>query len=71
MQSFFNVYKNRTFTFKISLPIILVVKALDTQSRVPDLNLLAGFKIKVISAFHSVKVDSMSSRNSWGLSVEK
>ena len=37
--------------------IILVVKALDSQSRVPLSNLLSGFKIKVISAFHPAEVD--------------
>ena len=34
-----------------------VVKALDFQYKVPNSNLLGGFKIKVISAFHLVKVD--------------
>ena len=53
----FNVYKNWIFTFKIGLPIILVVKVLDSQSNVLDSNLLGGFKIKVISVFHPVKVD--------------
>ena len=38
-------------------PIILVVKELDSQSRVPDSNLLGGFMIKVILAFHPVRVD--------------
>ena len=38
-------------------PIILVVKVLNSQSRVLDSNLLGGFKIKVISAFHPAEVD--------------
>ena len=38
-------------------PITLVVKMLDSQSMVPDSNLLGSFKFKVISAFHSVEVD--------------
>ena len=42
--------------FKI-FPVILVIKELDSQSRVPDSNLLSGFMIKVISAFHPAKVD--------------
>ena len=35
----------------------LVVKALDSQPRVPDSNLLGDFKINVISACHPVEVD--------------
>ena len=38
-------------------PIILVVKALDSQSRVSDSNVQGAFKIKVILAFHPAKVD--------------
>ena len=38
-------------------PVILVVKALDSPCRVPGSNLQGGFKIKVISAFHPVKID--------------
>ena len=38
-------------------PIILLVKALESQCRVPGSNLLGFFKIKVISAFHPVEVD--------------
>ena len=48
MQSLCNVYKNWTFTFKV----VKVVKVLDSQSKVLDSNLLGGFKIKVILAFH-------------------
>ena len=50
---------NWTFTFKIglALAVILVVKTLDSQYRIPDSNLLGGFKIKVISVFHPVEVD--------------
>ena len=38
-------------------PIILVFKALDSQSRVTDSNLQGAFNIKVILAFHQDKVD--------------
>ena len=38
-------------------PIILVVKVLDSHCRVPGSDLLGGFKIKVISALHSIEVD--------------
>ena len=50
---------NWAFTFKIGLAfaVILVVKTLDSQYRIPDSNLLGGFKIKVISVFHPVEVD--------------
>ena len=34
------------------------------------INLLGGFKIKVISAFHPVEVDQMSTRNSPALMVK-
>ena len=59
MQILFNVWNNWTFAFKIGLvfPVILVVKTLDSQYRVPDSNLLGGFKINVISVFHQVEVD--------------
>ena len=36
--------------------MIVMAKALDSQCWVPGSNLLGGFKIKVISAFHPVKV---------------
>ena len=49
--------KTRHLHLRWVFPIILVVKALDSQYRVPDSNLLGGFKIKVISAFHSIEVD--------------
>ena len=52
-------------------PVILAVKVLDSQSRVPDSNLLGGFKIKVISAFHPVEVIQMSTRNSLGMGGKK
>ena len=50
---------NWTFAFKIGLAfaVILVVKTLDSQYRIPDSNLLGNFKIKVISVFHPVEVD--------------
>ena len=70
MQSLFNVYKNWKFTFKI-FPFVLVVKGLDSKSRVPLSNLLGGFKIKVISAFYPVEVDQMSTRNLCTLSGKK
>ena len=59
MQNLFNICNNWTFTFKIGLAftIILMVETLDSQYRIPDSNLLGGFKIKVISAFHPVEVD--------------
>ena len=37
-------------------PIILVVKMLVSQYMIMDSNLLGGFKIKFISAFHPVEV---------------
>ena len=59
MQILFNVWNNWTFAFKIGLvfAVILVVKTLDSQYRVPDSNLLGGFKVNVISVFHQVEVD--------------
>ena len=54
-----NVRNNWTFIFKIGIvfPIILVVKTLDSQYKIPDSNLLGGFNIRVISAFHPSEVD--------------
>ena len=48
-----------------------MVKAVDSQSKVPDSNLLVGFTINIISAFHLIEVDEMSSRTSWGLTSPK
>ena len=45
-----------------------VVKALDSQSRVPSSKPLGGSKNN--PAFHPSKVDQMSSRNFWDLVVK-
>ena len=63
--------KSRHLHLREVFPIILVVKMLDSQSRVTGWNLPGGFKIKVISVFHSIEVDKMSARNSTRLSVRK
>ena len=47
----------------------LVVKALDSQSRVPCSKPLGGSKVN--SAFHPLDVDKMSTRNFWELSGKK
>ena len=47
----------------------LAVKALDSQSRGSAFKTLGGSK--VVSAFHPLEVEKMSSRNFWGLSGEK
>ena len=59
MQRLCNVIKIKTRYLHLRqvFAIILVVKALDSRSRVPDSNLLSGFKIKVISVFHPAEVD--------------
>ena len=55
MQGLLNVC-NKWTKIGLVFPIILVVTMLDSQYRVPHSNLLGGFKIKVISAFHQAKV---------------
>ena len=49
--------------------LLLVVKALDSQSRVPCSKPLGGSKID--SAFHPSEVDKMSTRNFWELNGKK
>ena len=46
-----------------------VVKALDSQSRVPSSKPLGGFKFD--SAFHPSEVDKMSTRTFWELNGKK
>ena len=44
------------FTLREIFLIVLVVKVLDSQSRVSDSNVLGGFKIKVCLAFYPIEV---------------
>ena len=57
------------FILKLLWSDRLVVKALDSQSRVPCSKTLGGSKVD--SAFHPFEVDKMSTRNFWELSGKK